>query len=361
MNKSKFMLGLLVSASAAAFASQAQAAGTAAGTDVNNTASIGYSTGGVAQAAVNSNTATFKVDEKINLTVAELGNAATSVAPNSTNQVTTFTVTNTSNATQDFRLTATQDANGVTGPFGGTDSFDATNLRIFVDANNNGTYDAGTDTATFIDELAADQSRTVFVVADIPANQPNATIAAVTLTATAAVDGTAGTLGADQTQTAGADNATTVDIVFADGAGDTDAARDGKFSDDDQYNVTAATLSLTKTSKIISDPFNNTTNPKRIPGATIEYCLIAANTGGASATAATITDNLADVPNVTYVAGSIFTGVTVTGGVCNTNGTQQTDAADGDNASFASNLVTASVGTIATGTSTAVRFRVTVN
>lgn len=361
MKKLKVITGLLVSASAVTFAGQAQAAGTAAGTDVNNTATIGYSTGGVAQGAVTSNTATFKVDEKINLSVAEVGNAATTVAPNSTNQVTTFTVTNTSNSTQDFRLTATQDNSGVTTAFGGTDSFNVTNLRIFVDANGNGVYDAATDTATFIDELAADQSRTVFIVADVPAGQANASIAGVTLTATAANDGTAGTLGTDQAQTAGAESPNVVDIVFADGAGDTDASRDGKFSDDDQYTVSAATISLTKTSKVISDPFNNTTDPKRIPGAVVEYCLIASNTGGASATSATITDNLTTVTGVTYQASSIYTGVTVTGGVCNTDGTLQTDTADGDNGSFSAGTVSATFANIATGTTSAVRFRVTIN
>lgn len=362
MKTTKLMLGLLATASAVTFAGQAHAAGTTAGTDVNNTASIGYSTGGVAQAAVNSNIATFKVDEKINLTVAEVGGAATVVAPGGVSQVTVFTVTNNSNAVQDYRLTATQDANGVTGPFGGTDNFDGTNVRVFVDANDNGLYDPAIDTATFIDELGADLSKKVLVVVDVPAGQPNLSVAGVVLTATAAADGASGTLGANLVQTTGADSPTAVDIVFADGVGSGgDANRDGKHSSRDQYNVSAATLSLTKTSKVISDPFNNTTNPKRIPGAVVEYCLVASNTGGASATAATITDNLTSVTGVTYSAGTIYTGTTVTGGICNSDGTLQTDAADSDNASFAASTVTATIPTIASGATTAVRFRVTIN
>ncbi len=109
--------------------------------------------------------------------------------------MTTFTVTNTSNATLDFSLAATQLANGQTVAFGGTDSFNQNNVRVFVDSNNNGVYDAGVDVATFIDELAADATRTVFIVSDTPAGQADASLAGVVLTATAAAGGTAGCAG----------------------------------------------------------------------------------------------------------------------------------------------------------------------
>ena len=42
----------------------------------------------------------------------------------------------------------------------------------------------------------------------------------------------------------------------------------------------AISLTITKASAVISDPSNGTTNPKRIPGAVIEYTITAANTGG---------------------------------------------------------------------------------
>lgn len=359
----KVLYFALGTASALSFATAATAAGTPAGTDVNNTATIGYSTGGVTQAPVNSNIATFKVDQKVNLTVAESLGLSTDVAPGGVNYVTTFTVTNTSNATLDFLLSSTQDANGATTAFGGTDAFNMNMVRIFVDGNNNGVYDAGVDTATFIDELAADATRTVFIVADAPAGQLDAQIAGVTLTATAAAGGLVSTTpGLALVQTVGADDPTKVDIVFADGAGDTDAARDGKFSDDDQYRVVAPTLALVKSSRIISDPFNGMTNPKRIPGAIVEYCIVATNTGAGPANGAVVTDNLATVTGVTYVAGSIYSGVTVSSGSCNADGTQQTDAVDGaDGSSFGSNTVSSALGTIAAGASSAIRFRVTIN
>ena len=37
-----------------------------------------------------------------------------------------------------------------------------------------------------------------------------------------------------------------------------------------------------KTSRIIDDPVNGTTNPKAIPGATIEYCIVVSNASGAA-------------------------------------------------------------------------------
>ena len=141
----------------------------------------------------------------------------------------------------------------------------------------------------------------------------------------------------------------------------TDAARDGKSSADDTYKVVAPTLLLAKSSKIISDPFNGTTNPKRIPGATIEYCIVATNTGAGAASSAVISDSLASVTGVTYLNGSIFTGVTVSSGTCNSDGTLQTDAVDGDQSNFASNTVTSNLGTINGGASSAIRFRVTIN
>jgi uncharacterized repeat protein (TIGR01451 family) len=83
-----------------------------------------------------------------------------------------------------------------------------------------------------------------------------------------------------------------VDTVFGDVAGDTDGARDGRHSDDDAYRIQTATLAVTKTSTVISDPFNLTTNPKRIPGAVVEYCITVENTGSASATAVVVSDVL---------------------------------------------------------------------
>jgi len=272
----------------------ALAAGTASDTDITNQATVSFDVGGSAQTPISSNTTTFKVDNKIDLVVAEVSSGYTDVNPNTTNQVLTFTVQNDGNTTQDFALSA---AAGVD-PFGGTDNFDASNVRVFVESGANAGYLAGEDTATYIDELASyvnpGDEVTVYVVADIPIGQSSGDIAAHTLTATARAGGGVGSLGAVLTETAGADTPSAVDIVFADGTGDTDGARDASYSDTDAYRVLSAQLTITKASTVIRDPFNLDTNPKHIPGAYIQYVVTISNAAGAgaSATLTTITDTL---------------------------------------------------------------------
>ncbi|MDZ7587805.1 MAG: hypothetical protein U5J78_01075 [Parasphingorhabdus sp.] len=335
---------------AIAGANPAFAAGTASGTDITNNVTVNFQVGGVSQTAQVASD-TFKVDRKINLTVAELGNATTTVAPGQAAAVTTFTVTNTSNSVLDFTLAGTQQTGG-TAKHGGTDNFNVTGLQVFVDVNNNGTYEPGTDTATFIDELAADASRTVFVIGNIPGAQANGSVAGVILTATANEGGVAATQGAVVTQTAGANNAAAVDTVFADVAGSDDVARDGKSSARDDYTVGAANLSVVKTSRVVSDPFNGTTNPKAIPGAVIEYCIAITNGAGAStATTVAISD---PVPaNLTYDGGfGVLVNGTTGGPVCTVGATA---------GSFSAGVVSGTIPSVAAGQTRNLVFRATVN
>ncbi|MGB7739050.1 MAG: hypothetical protein WBM03_08035, partial [Steroidobacteraceae bacterium] len=322
---------------------QAQAAGTLQGTNVANSASIGYTVGGVAQPVVSSNTVNFLVDRRINLTVAEVGGTATNVIPGSIDRVTTFTVTNTTNGVQDFRLLASNDAAGAGTAFNGTDNFDGSNLRVFVD-NGNGVFEPALDTATFIDELGPDQTRTVFVLIDIPVSQVNGDKAGVTLRAFAADSGGASALGADATQTAAGDTALVVDTVFGDTAGSPnttgDLVRDGSHSDDDEYDVVTAALTVIKSQVVISDPFNGAVNPKAIPGAVIEYCVDINNTGASQADAIVLTDAIP--ANTTYVAGSIRVGVAGAGTACTSgSGTAEDDDATGGGDAGDFNVTTA--------------------
>ncbi len=340
---------------AALGATPAFAAGTTAGSTISNTATVNYTVGAVAQTAITA-TNNFTVDRKVNLTVAEVGTVTTPVTPGQSAAVTTFTVTNTSNAVMDFKLTVAQLAGG-TAPHTGTDTFDVTAPTIYVDTNGNGTYDAGTDTAvTYLDELAADASRTIFIVANVPIGATNGQIAAVSLTGQAEQGGTAGSEGAVLTETAGA-NTAGMDTVFADAAGSDDIVRDGKHSARDDYTVGAPVLSVAKQSRIVSDPLNGTTNPKMIPGATVEYCIVVTNAaGGAAANSVAISDPLP--AQTTYDSGygifqsGTYTGVTPTG-TCNLDGTA--------GGSFSAGTVNGSLGTLAAGTSRTIYFRVTIN
>ena len=276
-------------------ASPALAAGTDAGTTIENTVTVSYQVGGVTQTDQQA-TDEFVVDRKIDLTVAEVGGTQTVVSPGSTQQVTTFQVTNLSNDTADFGLTVDQQAGGA-GAFGGTDNFDTTNTLIYVDTDGDGDW---TDevAVTYIDELAPDETRTVFVVSDVPIDQVTGDVATVILTATAYAGGAVGSQGALLT-TSATNTVDAVDTVLADGAGETDAQYDGAFSAADDYVVSAAALTVTKISSVIEDPVSGTTNPKAIPGAIIQYCISVTNAAGsATATGVTVTD---DVPvGLTY-------------------------------------------------------------
>lgn len=351
MSTKAILRGVSTLALAVAASSAAQAAGTTAGTTITNTVSLNYAVGGVAQTAVNASNS-FVVDRKITLIVAEAGSATTVVAPGQTAAYTSFTVTNTSNAALDLGLAVAQPAGG-TAAHGGTDNFDVTAPTLYIDSNANGAYDAGTDAAaTYLDEVAADASRTVFVVANVASTRVTGDIAGVTLTAQARESGVAGTQGAVAAETTTA-NTAGIDTVFADTAGATDAARDGQSSARDDYTVSAAGLTITKTSRVVSDPFNGTANPKAIPGATIEYCIQVANaSGGATASNVAISDPLPATTSYLVSFGAFINGTT-TGAACNADGT----AGGG----FASGTVSATLPTVAAGTTRTLYFRATIN
>ncbi len=360
MYKSVFRSALLGGASLL-ICGTAHAAGTDAGTSIANTASVSYSVGGSTVSA-SSNTATFVVDKKVNLTVT--GGVVTQTALGTTDQVTAFQVTNLTNAVQDFRLTIDQQSLSV--PIIGIDNFDVTNMRVFVDSNGNGTYEAGVDIATYIDELPSDTSVTVFIVSNIP-NTPGADVAIVSLSAQAAAGGQAGTQGLALTATSvlQGDSPSTVDIVFADAAGTWDAARDGIGRAFNAYKISTAAVSMTKSAKVISDPINLLINPHAIPGAIMQYCLTVTNSGPGTATGLAISDV---VPTgTTYVSNSLTVGGVGAGGQCVLNGTIEDDDTVGPDesdpygGSFDGTTVRATLPALIAGTSLTAAFLVKVD
>ena len=191
MQRLKTAAGIALLLSALAGVQVAQANGTTAGTTVSNTATVNYNVGGVPQTAITSAPTQFVVDNKIDLTVTEVGGGATTVVPGQSNAVLIFTVSNTGNSPEGYQLQATNQATGTT-LFGRNDNVDFAGLNVFVDSNANNAYDAGTDNAANIDTLGKDASVTVFVVVNIPGGATNAQVANVQLQARAAVPGTAG-------------------------------------------------------------------------------------------------------------------------------------------------------------------------
>ena len=350
-------------------ASGAWAAGTAAGTVVNNSASLSYQVGGTTiNTPVNSNTDTFVVDDKVDLTVAHQDPNAVPVTPGAAAQVLEFTVTNTGNKTHDFLLTAGQNDGN---PYGEThpDQFDATNVHAYVESGANQGYQPGEDTETYIDELAADASKTVYIVSDIPNPLNNNDVAEMTLTAQVAVGGTAGTQGAAianddrNTDDTKGSNQGDEQIVFADAAGVNgapDIARDGKHGDTSAYKVQTAVLSLNKLSCVISDGFTaDNTKAKRIPGATIAYVFDVENTGSADAENVTVSDDLAaelDQGNITVQELESNTGAACTCVNGSGNGTNGTHSVPAN--SQANHDVEINIGTVNTNNHSCLEIRV---
>ena len=278
----------------------AAATGTLAGQTVSNTANVSYTVSGVSQtAAFNNPAATFKVDRKVNVTVAaaDTTSSPNKVAPKADDEVLTFTVTNTTNDTMDFHLGTANDTG---------DDFDVTNFsRYFVESGATAGYQPLEDIATYIDELPSGDAKTVYVLADIPdtngSNIANTKQSGVVLTATARAGGTASSEGAALTDDVGnADIAGTVQNVFADAAGTGgDAAKDGAHADTGFYEIATAAIAVNKTSFVMWDPINNYTNPKAIPGAIMVYCITVSNP---STTVPATAIGITDVVDTTYLA-----------------------------------------------------------
>lgn len=305
MNGIKRSIGFLVKLGTTAgvllFTQQALAAGTVAGTDIDNLAVVDYVVNGVNQTDIESSptgnstpgagngvVTTFVVDNRVDFTLLQVGSANTTVNPDQLNAFVAFTLTNTGNSPQDFRMTVAQLALNEAANGELDSGVDMNNLRIRV-ANGGGAPVLGD--LDYADELAPDASVTVYVFADadtIPA-LVDGDIANLELTATVAEAGVGSTLGADLVDDFGnADDPNAVDIVFADGG----ALGDGIESDRDGFTVQSAGLTVTKTATLISDPFNGTTNPKAIPGAIIEYVITVTNAGTLTAEDVVIADML---------------------------------------------------------------------
>jgi uncharacterized repeat protein (TIGR01451 family) len=120
-----------------------------------------------------------------------------------------------------------------------------------------------------------------------------------------------------------------------------------------------AVLTITKLSTIIADPVNGTTNPKNIPGAVVEYCILMQNPGSGTTTNLVGTDTIPTT--LTYTANSMFSGTTCAGATTaeDDDGTGA-DEADPFGASVSGNVLTATATTLAPSGSFALKFRTTI-
>jgi len=336
--------------------------GTAANSSISNSVTVSYNVGGVAQTPITSAADVFTVDRKIDLVVTTQDSSAVVVTPGQTNAVTTFTVTNNSNATIDFLLAAAQQAGG-TARFTGNDTTDLSNVRVYVETNGSAGWQAADTQATSLAAVASGDAVTVYIVSDVPVATAQAAQATMILTATAAsgvtaTTGYAGTGGSaiSQTPTGTANGKTTMETVFADAQAEAqtgDGLKDGKHAARSDYRVDTAQLSVAKYSRVISDPFSGAASPRAIPGAVIEYCIVVQNTSTTvNATSVSVSDT---------VDAATLTGVTAPTIGGSFNGTDTcTGGTGGSWTSTAGGIYQYSVGTVAASATSLVRFQATI-
>jgi len=278
---------------------RADAAGTAVGTLIENTAVVDFVQGGTLQ-QVSSNTVSFVVAERIDVVVT-LQSGQVVVSPNGVDQALLFSVTNTGNGTEAFGLAINSIVAG--------DDFDpipSVPDAIFFDSDGSGDFNAGdvAYTAGVNDPLlTADESVDVLILNNIPGTVANADTGRSELTATAATgSGAPGTVYAGQGDGG-------VDAVIG-----TTGATATEFG---EYLVDDVAINVVK-SQVVNDP-NGGNEP--IVGATITYTIAVEVVSTGTATAAVIND---PIPTwSTYEPNSITL-----------NGAAITDAVDGDTGEY---------------------------
>lgn len=320
------VLPLVVATATIGFATPAFAVGTTAGTTISNTATATYDDAGGNPVSVPSNKVDIKVDELLDVKVATADPGDVIVQPGTTNKVLSFTVTNTGNGTEAFRLTP----NSVVGG----DQFDPTTTSIVLDSNGNGIYDAGVDSVYNAGSndpvLAPDAAIKVFVLSTIPGSVSDADKGIVQLSAAANTgNGAPGTTFAGQGQGGG-------DAVVG--------ASTAKSTDKGAYLVQSTVVVFTK-SAVVLDPFGGS---KSVPGAIITYTLVANISGSGTLNNLSLGD---PVP-----AGTAYQAGTIT-----LQGSPLTDATGDDAADFASNAVSVRLGNVAGGQTRTATFKVKIN
>ena len=256
------------------------AAGTPAGTVIDNTAQVDFDIAGTS-VTVNSNTVSITVDERIDV-VSTLQSGQVLVSSGDADRSVLFTVTNTGNGDEQFALAVESVLPG--------DDFDPVPAvpAIYFDTDASGDFSLG-DVAyapgSNDPQLAADESIDVLLVNDIPGTVGNGEIGRTQLTATAASgSGSPGDVFAGQGD-GGVDA-----VVGASGGSDVDVG---------EYVVADVQLNVVK-SVAVADPFGGT---EPVPGATLTYTITVEVTNAGTATGAVFSD---PVPtNTTYVASTI--------------------------------------------------------
>lgn len=324
--KNKY-LAVTTALSTVAWASQAYAAGTPAGTAIANTAFVSYRVGASGERTVSSNEVAFVVDRLINFSVVKLraGPQPLPVTPGQMKVAVPFRFTNSSNAAMSFRLTTYP---GQSFPGG---NFDLQNKEIWIDSNGNGRLDetqgenSGPDQRlafgqTVLDGFLVnqlgfgpDQSLDFFVVGDVDVNTDPGTMDQVEVEVQAREPensvGTSAVAGEPMVttpQSSITEPFASVDTVLADPGGNGVE----RATDDLVANGAMMTVNISQVvGSFVAGYSGPTATIYSTPGAEVTYCVAANNFGNQSASE--VFANAGIPAEADYVPGSLRTDVTV--------------------------------------------------
>ena len=291
---------LVLSASAAAV-------GTDAGRRIDNVAQAMFDIGGVAQPGVSSNTVSVTVDEVLDVVVIDAAAAPVQVTSGASAAPLWFTVANTGNGSEAFRLVFDTAVLG--------DDFDPSGSSIYLESNGtpglqvgaggDTSYVAGTNDPT----LARDTSLSVYVASNIPGGLAAGALGRVAVRAVArsvyVASGTddpanpafpaPGTAypGAGDAALGGGGNVTAV-------VGISYAQATLLLRAEGTYRVNAALVALNKTVAAITDPFGGNT---LVPGSVIRYAITVTVAGAGAVENLVIRDPIPGA--MVYVPGSL--------------------------------------------------------
>ena len=314
------------------------AAGTPAGTVISNTATLNYSIGGTVKPPLTTAPVTIKVDELIKPVLTWQDAASVAVNVLGANDALTFLLTNSGNGQEAFSLARTNGPLPL--PAGNYIPLNGTIGSIYLENGLQPGFQAtgpNADTAyvpgTNDPNLATGAGQIIYVISNTP-NVATNIQGEVQLSAASLTPGAAGAL--PGTSLAGLGQGGGYAVVGA-----TRAQASAKGS----YLTNGVILAVNKTITSVADPNGSAV---LMPGAVMTYQIAVVLTGVGTATNLAISDPLP--ANTTYVPGSIIV-----------NGAAKTDAADADNAQFAANTVSVSLGNVAAPANIVITFRATIN
>jgi len=309
------------------------AAGTSAGTLIGNTATLTFSVNGAPGPPLVAVAPQILVVRVIRQTVTWQDSTAVPASSPDSSKALSFLVSNTGNGTETYRLTRD---NAV--PGNQFDPAGSGGSAIWLESGAEPGFQASGPNADIAyvpgvndPALPADATRWVYLLSNIPAGQATGAIGRAALVATAATSGAAGAAPGTVLAVGGAQ-------VMV-GAGGAQASAIGI------YMVGGVTLGLAKSVAAVLDPTGGT---RVMTGSVLTYRLVVSVSGSGVATGVVIKDPLP--ASLTYVPGSLAV-----------DGTARTDAADGDDASFAAGMVQATFGNVPAPATRVIEFKATVN